>query len=54
MIAWLKNLFRGGLPEIPVGRVVDSGPIQATAGLAREGDPKPAPKPKKSRKEPKQ
>jgi len=55
VIAWLKNLFRGGIPEIAQPtRIVDSGPIQATAGLAREGDPKPAPKPKKSRKAPQQ
>ena len=55
MIAWLKNLVRGGIPEIaqPV-RIVDSGPIQATAGLAREGDPKPAPRPRKPRKAPQQ
>jgi hypothetical protein len=48
MIAWLKNLVTGGRPETaePV-RIVDSGAIQARAGLAREGDPQPAPRPKK-------
>jgi hypothetical protein len=51
MITWLKNLVTGGMPKTaePV-RIVDSGVIQARAGLAREGDPEPTPRQRKPRK----
>lgn len=50
MIAWLKNLFAGGRPErAEPARIVDSGAVQARAGLAKEGDPEPA-RPRKPRK----
>jgi hypothetical protein len=50
MIAWLKKFVRGGIPEIAQpANIVDSGVIQARAGLAREGDPEP-PRPRKPRK----
>jgi hypothetical protein len=48
MITWLKNLVTGGrAARAQPARIVDSGAIQARAGLARENDPEPAPRPKK-------
>ena len=53
MIEWIRRFFSAGLDqEQKVTRIIDSGPVQATAGLAQPGaEPpvKPVRKPRKVR-----
>lgn len=52
MINWFRKFFSAGLDrEQPVTRIVDSGPVQATAGLRQPGEEPPAKPVRKPRKE---
>lgn len=52
MINWFRKFFSAGLdqPE-KVTRIIDSGPVQATAGLRQPGEEPPSKPVRKPRKE---
>lgn len=52
MINWIRRFFSAGLdqPE-KVTRIIDSGPVAATAGLRQPGEEKPAKPARKPRKD---
>ena len=51
MIAWIRKFFSAGLDTQPVTRIVDSGPVAATAGLRQPGEEQPVKPVRKPRKE---
>lgn len=52
MINWFRKFFSAGLDqEQRVTRIVDSGPVQATAGLRQPGEEPPAKPVRKPRKD---
>lgn len=50
MIDWIRKFFSAGLDTPQVTRIIDSGPVQATAGLAQPGAEPPAKPVRKPRK----
>lgn len=50
MIEWIRKFFSAGLDTQKVTRIIDSGPVQATAGLAQPGAEPPAKPVRKPRK----
>jgi hypothetical protein len=50
VIEWIRRFFSAGLDTQKVTRIIDSGPVQATAGLAQPGEESPAKPVRKPRK----
>ena len=52
MIEWIRKFFSAGLDqEQKVTRIIDSGPVQATAGLKQPGAEPPSKPVRRTRKE---